>query len=124
MYEFEAGGYAVDRVLQSICECGADVFHVTLDEDAGVAIRECVDCGVEVAMLDSEEFIDTAEDLFDATCFCDCTEFVIGVGFSLTDASEIRWVSIGLICTNDGVAGVYADWKIDYSPSTQLLQAL
>ena len=35
---------------------------------------------------------------------------------------EIRWVSVGLRCGSDGLLGVYTDWKIDYSPSRQLLE--
>ncbi|MEU4676443.1 hypothetical protein [Micromonospora sp. NPDC023737] len=34
---------------------------------------------------------------------------------------EVRWVSVGLRCTQDGTLGVYTDWKIDYSPTRQLL---
>jgi hypothetical protein len=29
-----------------------------------------------------------------------------------------------LRCTGDGVLGCYADWKIDYTPSEQLLQGV
>jgi hypothetical protein len=33
---------------------------------------------------------------------------------------EVRWVSVGLRCVEDGVAGVYVDWKIDYAPTSHL----
>jgi hypothetical protein len=33
---------------------------------------------------------------------------------------SIRWVYLALRCVHDGVLGVYADWKIDYSPSDHL----
>ncbi|MFI5896109.1 alpha/beta fold hydrolase [Actinoplanes sp. NPDC051513] len=34
---------------------------------------------------------------------------------------EVRWISIGLRCLTDGTLGVYADWKIDYTPTAHLL---
>jgi hypothetical protein len=33
----------------------------------------------------------------------------------------VRWVSLGLRCVQDGTLAVYADWKIDYSPTGHLL---
>jgi len=33
----------------------------------------------------------------------------------------VRWVSVGLRCLKDNALGVYADTKIDYSPSRHLL---
>lgn len=47
--------------------------------------------------------------------------FNVTVGFSRRDDGEVRWVYLGLRCIEDSVLGCYADWKIDYSPSIQLL---
>lgn len=47
--------------------------------------------------------------------------FTVGVGFALRDDGDVRWISIGLLCVQDGTLGVYADWKIDYSPTDHLL---
>jgi hypothetical protein len=33
----------------------------------------------------------------------------------------VRWISLGLRCVQDGTLGVYADWKVDYSPTGHLL---
>ncbi|MFR9780329.1 hypothetical protein ACL02O_30285 [Micromonospora sp. MS34] len=56
-------------------------------------------------------------------CVCPCggEAFQVAVGFALRADGEVRWVSIGMRCTRDGVLGVYADWKIDYSPTDHLL---
>ena len=49
--------------------------------------------------------------------------FNIGVGFALfTDSNDIRWSYVGLRCVGCGLLGCVADWKIDYSPSCQLLE--
>ncbi|SPL94568.1 unnamed protein product [[Actinomadura] parvosata subsp. kistnae] len=44
------------------------------------------------------------------------------MGFALRGDGEVRWVSVGLRCLRDGSLGVYADWKIDYSPTAHLLE--
>ena len=43
-----------------------------------------------------------------------------GLRFAVRDDGDINWVSVGLRCLADGVVGVYADWKIDYSPAQDL----
>jgi hypothetical protein len=54
-------------------------------------------------------------------CLCGGERFDVAVGFALRKDGEVRWVSVALRCTADGVLGVYADWKIDYSPSGHLM---
>lgn len=97
---------------------------MALDDAEGAVVRRCVRCQAEVVMLDSHEALEGAE-LGDATCPCGHAEFDVAVGFSMrSDASEVRWVSVGLRCRRDGLIGVYTDWKIDYSPSGHLLEAV
>ena len=122
---FAAGGYAVAAVVHVVCAaCGRSGggFSVALDDEQGAAVRQCRSCHAAVPMLDSADVLDDA-DLGDATCPCGHEEFDVAVGFALGEDSEVRWVSVGLRCRNDGLLGVYADWKIDYSPSRQLLAA-
>lgn len=71
-------------------------------------------------MLDSADFLDDAE-VEAAACPCGHEQFDVAVGYALFDDGEVRWVSVGLRCQRDGLLGVYADWKIDYSPSRHLL---
>lgn len=120
---YRAGGYAVDRVVPCVCRCGADEFSVLFDDEVGVAARICAACGDEHGMLDSDDHFDDVEAVDMATCTCGGQKFTAAVGFALLPDGEVRWVSVGLSCTADRVAGVYVDWKIDYGPSSGLLTA-
>jgi hypothetical protein len=127
LHAFAAGGYRVGEVVHAACAaCGhGDAgFAMMLDDEEGAAVRRCLGCQAEEPMLDSVEFLDDAE-LGAAACPCGYEEFDVAAGFALReDAHEVRWVSIGLRCRNDGLLGVYADWKVDYSPSRHLLTAV
>jgi hypothetical protein len=77
-----------------------------------------------VPLLDSAEYLDDA-DLGDAGCPCGGERFNVAIGFArYPDSEDIRWVYLGLRCVSDGVLGCYADWKIDYSPSAHLIEAV
>ena len=116
-----AGGYAIADVRFARCTCDGLTFRLHVDDDVGAAVRTCAACKTETLMLDSPE------DLADVTleaCECPCGKdvFALGVGFARTsDARDLRWVSFGLRCIACNQAAVYADWKIDYSPSLPLL---
>ncbi|MFC7550518.1 hypothetical protein [Plantactinospora sp. GCM10030261] len=119
--EFRAGGYPVARVVHAACaRCGRSEFGVRVDDDAGYAERTCHGCGDRRVLLDA---LDVAEDADpgDAACPCGGERFDVAVGFALREDGEVRWVSVALRCTADGALGVYADWKIDYSPSGHLM---
>jgi hypothetical protein len=119
--EFEAGGYPVDRVVFSTCSCGGETFLVVLEDEVGVAARICIACEEEAALADSDDHFDDVESVSQAECRCGNDEFRVATGFALDEHGEVRWVSIGMRCTRDGLAGVYVDWKIDYLPSAHLL---
>ncbi|WP_346535488.1 hypothetical protein [Micromonospora sp. DPT] len=119
--EFEAGGYPLAWVVHAACAgCGGSEFGVRVDDDAGYADRTCQTCGERWVMLDSADLAENA-DPGDAACPCGGERFDAAVGFAVREDGEVRWVSVGLRCRVDGVLGVYADWKIDYSPSGHLL---
>ena len=123
---FAAGGHPVGEVVHANCAaCDSDAggFSVVLDDEEGAAVRTCRSCSDVVAMLDSADYLDEA-DLGDAACPCGHEVFDVAVGFALRDDGEVRWVSVALRCHHDGRLGVYADWKIDYSPSRHLLAAV
>jgi hypothetical protein len=108
-------------IVPVVCdECGSRVFSVAVDEDATAAERTCVACGSRAFVADSEDYWSDVE-AGDAACPCGGEDFEAAVAFSLRDDGEVRWVTVGLCCTKDGEPGVYADWKIDYSPSAHLL---
>lgn len=119
--EFSAGGYPVDRVQFSTCTCGGEKFAVVLEDEVGVAARICAACEEEAALADSDDHFDDVEEVQQAECSCGNDEFRVAVGFALDHDGEVRWVSVGLRCTADGIAGVYVDWKIDYRPTAHLL---
>lgn len=121
--DYRAGAYAVDEVVAAVCVCGSDSFALGIDDTEGAAIRLCLACDDEVAMLECAAIADEA-DLFEATCTCGGTEFAVAAGFAFARDQEVRWVSVGLECTRCRLAGVYVDWKVDYSPSRQLLAAV
>ncbi len=79
-------------------------------------------CGRSTLLLDSGETKDDAE-LEGAACPCGNETFNVAVGFAGYEGSnDVRWVYLGLRCTDDGVLGVYTDWKIDYTPSSHLYE--
>lgn len=119
--EFSAGGYPVDSVACSVCTCGNETFAVVLDDEVGVAATICAVCEEEAALADSDDHFDDVDEVRQAECTCGNDEFRAAVGFALDHDGEVRWVSVGLRCTADGVAGVYVDWKIDYRPTAHLL---
>jgi hypothetical protein len=119
---YAAGGRAVDRIVVATCGCGNETFALVLDDAVGVAARICTACEAEVGIADSDERFDDVDEVEQAECTCGNDEFLVATGFALDDSGEVRWVSVGLRCTRDGVAGVYVDWKIDYVPSKHLVE--
>lgn len=119
--DFEAGGLPVDSVTDVRCgQCRSTSFRATVDNTAGCVLRTCAFCGDERFIADSADYWDDAEPM---TCVCPCggEEFSIAVGFSRTEDGNVRWISVGMRCLRDGALGVYADWKIDYTPSAHLM---
>ena len=122
--EFSADGYPVGSVVHASCaHCGSDRFALLADDEAGCGGRRCASCGDLHWMLDSAEYLEEAE-LEEAQCPCGGELFEPAVGFALRDTGEVRWVYVALRCVADGVLGVYADWKIDYSPTDHLPAAV
>jgi hypothetical protein len=121
LQQFEAGGYRVGRVVAAECPgCAGRAFRLRADADEGCAERTCAACGKSVLMLDSEDYWEGAAPE-EVRCRCGADVFEVAVAFSLRATGDVRWVSVGMRCTSDGVLGCCADWKIDYSPSADLL---
>lgn len=121
---YTASNYPVGGVVQSRCRsCDATTFTVRVDDEQGCAVRECVACDASAFIADSEEYADDA-DLGDASCPCGAETFEVGVGFSLREDGDVRGITVGGRCVACGVLGAYADWKIDYSPTAHLLDAV
>jgi hypothetical protein len=121
--DFAEGNYPVGPVTPVVCAgCGKDEFAVLLDPDEGFVRRTCTACRSSVLMLDSADAQPDAQP-DTATCPCGGETFNAAVGYALLGDGEVRWVYVGLRCITDGTMGVYAEWKIDYAPSTQLLSS-
>jgi hypothetical protein len=119
---WEAGGYPVRSVVAAACAgCAGGVFRLRADSNEGCAERTCAACGKTALMLDSEDYWEDAE-AEAVRCPCGDDRFALSVAFSLRANGDVRWVSIGTRCVADGRLGCPADWKIDYSPSADLLE--
>ncbi|MFD8938206.1 hypothetical protein ACFV0R_23660 [Streptomyces sp. NPDC059578] len=109
------------KIVSSVCgECGGRVFVVLVDDVEGGAERVCTGCGGRAFIADSAEFWGEA-DPGEAGCPCGGGEFETAVTFSLAADGPVRWVTVGLRCEQDGLCGIYVDWKIDYGPTDHLL---
>lgn len=129
---YTARQYPAQVITQSKCvTCEGTVFGLTVDDLNGCAQRTCRTCSTSVFLADSSEFWDDAEPgeaacvarQHDGTTGCPCggADFESGIGFSLLDSGEVRWVTVAARCRTCGILGVYAEWKIDYEPSRHLL---
>jgi hypothetical protein len=117
---FTAGGKPVDEVIAAVCSrCSGTVFTLRADSAEGGAERTCVACGQAVRMLDSQDHWDDL-DLQPVLCPCGQNRMEVAAGFAFRSGREVRWVSIGTRCIDDGTLGCPADWKIDYEPSSHL----
>jgi Zn ribbon nucleic-acid-binding protein len=114
-------GYA-SQFADAACPCGGAVFGLLLDDNRGVAIRNCVACEAGPHPIgDSAEFIDGATP---ADCECECggEAFEITVGVSLfTNGEDVRWVYIGCRCPACGRTAVYGDWRSGFNGYRELL---
>jgi len=120
VHVYKAAGYAVTDVGEAVCaDCGERSFRLVADDDEGCVQRTCTACGAEAFIADSGEFAGDA-DLWACECPCGGDTFGVAVGFARGSDNEVRWVSVGLRCLTDGRLGVYADWKIDYTPTHDL----
>jgi hypothetical protein len=119
---FTSDGYPATRVIHASCStCQGTAFRILVDDEEGCAERICVTCKDQRLLIDSGDTVDGAE-LEGAECPCGGEIFNAAVGFALRDDGEVRWVHLGLRCIDDGVLGVYTDWKVDYSPTAHLFE--
>jgi hypothetical protein len=119
---YSADSYKTHDFRLSRCSCGSTAFNLEASDDDGVAKRKCTKCKADHFILDSEEFWEDAEPEKWKCIECKGKETNVGVGFSLYEDGEIKWVYIGCRCTKCHILGCFAGWKIGYSPSRQLLE--
>jgi hypothetical protein len=118
---FTEDGSGIDKFRLAKCTCGAIDFNVRADRTEGVAMRICNACGLEHFICDSSEIWEAAKPR-QIKCPCKANVFNVAVGFSmLKGTKDVRWIYVGIRCVKCGVLGCCVDWKIDYSPSVQLI---
>jgi hypothetical protein len=67
---FQAEGYQVDQVVESVCgHCNGRAFRVLVDDTEGCAQRTCIGCGTTAFIADSAEYWDEADP---GECQCPC----------------------------------------------------
>jgi Zn ribbon nucleic-acid-binding protein len=108
-------GYPAQRFADAACSCSGTSFRLDLDDDEGVAIRVCLDCGDSHPIADSAELLEDADP---QTCACPCGReaFEISAGVALYEGSEdVHWLYVGCRCPSCGLTAVYGDWKNESS---------
>ncbi len=116
-----AAGDPADHIVEVVCrKCSGTTFWMECSEEDGVARRTCTSCHHMAYIGDSEELWAEA-DSGDAMCPCGKKIFRLAVGYCLDPNGEVTWMIVGARCESCGNVGVYADWSIDYEPSTGLL---
>jgi hypothetical protein len=118
-----ASGYLATEFRVAQCACGSRVFNLAMDSDEGTAKRTCVECSQTQFICDSEEYWKDASPK-KWKCFGKCKSRTanICIGFALReDQKDVRWIYVGTRCSVCGVLGCYGDWKIDFSPSLELM---
>jgi hypothetical protein len=117
-----ADGYPAQEITQSVCSCGGKVFLLAGDPEEGCAQRTCISCQASAFIGDSGEYWAEADPEQCVCPVCQGRHYEIGVGFSLRDDGDVRWITVGERCVNCGLLGSFVDWKIDYSPTDSLLR--
>jgi hypothetical protein len=118
---YGADNAPVSAFRLSQCVCSSVTFYLDADDDEGCAKRTCTDCSNEHLICDSAEYWDEASPERWRCIECDSERANVGVGFSLYDDGEVRWLYVGERCASCGVLGCFAGWKVAYSPSAQML---
>ena len=119
---YSADGYITHEFRLANCPCGSASFLLWADDGEGTAKRICSLCNSIHYLCDSEEYW-TEETSVEWKCVeCGSKLANIGVGFSLYEDGEVRWLYVGERCTQCGVMGCAAQWKVAYIPSKQLIE--
>ena len=114
-------GYEATQFADAVCACGHKIFQLEMDESEGVAVRQCMECGMRHPIGDSDDFMEDAE-LEEYGCPCDEDKFEVTVGVALYDSSEdVRWLYVGCRCPACGLTATYGHWKNEFNGFRALL---
>ena len=119
---FTEESYPINEFRLARCDCGGVVFRLEADATEGTARRTCPSCSKDCFICDSEEYWDDSGPDNWQCIDCGHDQTNVRVGFSLyEDGDDIRWIYVGVRCAQCGVLGCFADWKVGYGPSLQLM---
>ncbi|ALV07808.1 hypothetical protein [Roseateles depolymerans] len=119
-YSVDNGHEAV-RFAASKCDCGNRTFALQTDEDAGVAIRTCTECGQDHLMGDSADHLDAAAPEAHE-CVCENEVFELMSGVAVHEGThKVRWYYIGCRCVECNLVGVFADWPCEAADAATFL---
>jgi hypothetical protein len=118
---FSADGYPTHEFRLASCSCGNSKFRLVADDGEGTAKRICSSCNEIHFICDSEEYWAEATSSEWKCVECDSQLSNVGVGFSLYEDGEIRWLYVGARCATCGILECVTQWKVAYAPSKQLL---
>jgi hypothetical protein len=118
---FSSEGYKIHDFRLAKCQFGSEDFYLWADDGEGTAKRICLSCESSHLICDSEEYWEDSMPIEWVCVECSSKLANFGVGFSLYEDGEIRWLYIGERCSTCGVLGCAAQWKVAYAPSKQLL---
>jgi hypothetical protein len=107
-------------VIVECHKCGSNELLVHLDADEGAIQITCSKCKNKRLLLDSEELWGNCRHKKAKCPICKKDVFNLSIGFVFRDNKDIKWVYLGNRCINCGVLGSFSDWKINYSPTTEL----
>ncbi len=103
-----------------ICSCGGETFTIKCDQDESVIGVKCECCGEEKLIADSADYWGDA-DPEDYECpLCKSRLYNVRVGFRRRRSGSVKWVYIGVRCTQCKALGSPLDWKIDYEPTDKM----
>jgi hypothetical protein len=93
---YAADGYKVDEFRLAICVCGSERFLLWADDEEGCARRQCELCKRPTFICDSEEYREEAKPKQWKCKVCKSKAGIcnVGVGFSLYEDGEIRWLYV------------------------------
>lgn len=119
----EEGTMPINAFRLARCACGSIEFRLTGDDEEGCALRSCVACKARHFICDSEDYWSEASPEPLVCHGCGANAFNVGAGFSFSSraATDLGWITVGQRCVRCGVLGSFVDWKINYSPSLQLM---
>ena len=122
--DFTQDEFPAERFGKCVCTCGGSSFTFVGSPERGIAERTCTACEKPHYVCDSEKHWD--QEVLEAfACPCEAEVFELAVGFSMRADSlpdDVQWITLAGRCLECGILAVYADWRVNDSPSAHLLK--